>query len=194
MTGGADEKKLLKQMAEIERLNAEKFKSLKFKILKGAEVNIGKDGLLDIADEVLVKLDVAGAAVHSHFKLSRREQTARVIRAMESPHIDIIFHLAGRIINKRAPIDLDMDSVIAAAKRTRTALEINAYPERADIRDEYIRKCVDAGVKMAIDSDAHSIKHFQYLECGIAQARRGWAEKKDIINAWHIEKMLTMLK
>ena len=194
MTGGADEKKLLKQMATIDRLNATKFKSSKFKILKGAEVNIGKDGTLDIADEVLAKLDVAGAAVHSHFKLSRAEQTARVIRAMDNPHIDIIFHLTGRIINKRELIDLDIDAVIAAGKRTGTVLEINAYPERADIKDDYIRKCVDAGVKMSIDSDAHSVKHFSYLSCGIAQARRGWAEKKDIINAWPAEKMLKFLK
>ncbi|MFY9463025.1 MAG: DNA polymerase/3'-5' exonuclease PolX [Candidatus Sungiibacteriota bacterium] len=193
MTGGADEKKLLRQMAEIDIIN-KKSKSRGFRILKGAEVNINKDGTLDIADEVLAQLDVVGAAVHSHFKLSRREQTARVICAMENPHIDIIFHLTGRIINKREAIDLDIDAVIAAAKRTATVLEINAYPERADIRDEYIRKCVDAGVKMSIDSDAHSVRHFQYLAYGIAQARRGWAEKKDIINAWPVEKMLSMLK
>lgn len=195
MTGGADEKKLLKQMEEIDRINKGfRAKGLGFRILKGAEVNINKDGTLDIADKVLSKLDVAGAAVHSHFKFTRREQTARVIRAMENPHIDIIFHLTGRIINRREAIDLDIDAIIAAAKRTRTVLEINAYPERADIKDDYIRKCVDAGVKMSIDSDAHSVKHFQYLDCGVAQARRGWAEKKDIINAWPVDKMLTMLK
>mgnify|MGYP001590904627 CR=1 FL=1 len=193
MTGGSDEKKLLRQMAAIDALN-KKSGGAKFRVLKGAEVNIGKDGSLDIADAVLAKLDIAGAAVHSHFKLSRAEQTARVIRAMENPHIDIIFHLTGRIINKREAIDLDIDAVITAAKRTRMVLEINAYPERADIEDEYIRKCIDAGVKMSIDSDAHSVKHFQYLDCGVAQARRGWAEKKDIINAWPVEKMLKMLK
>jgi DNA polymerase (family 10) len=194
MTGGADEKKLLRQMAAIDALNAEKFKGRKFRVLKGAEINIGRDGTLDIADDVLARLDVVGAAVHSHFKLSRAEQTARVIRAMENPHIDIIFHLTGRIIGRREPIDLDIDAVIAAARRTRTVLEINAYPERADIRDDYIRKCVAAGVRMSIDSDAHAAAHYQYLECGIAQARRGWAEKKDIINAWPAGRMLAMLK
>ncbi len=195
MTGGADEKKLLKQMAAIEVLNRKlKRAKKKIRILKGAEVNIGKDGALDIADEVLAKLDVAGAAVHSHFKLSRAEQTARVIRAMENPHVDILFHLTGRMINKREPIDLDIDAVIAAAKRTKTVLEINASPERLDIKDEYARKCVDAGIKMSIDSDAHAAAHFKYLEHGIATARRGWATKKDIINAWPVEKMLTMLK
>ena len=193
MTGGADERKLLKQMKAIDEINR-KYKSLKFKVLKGAEVNIGKDGSLDIKDEVLAQLDVVGAAVHSHFKIPRAEQTRRIIRAMQNPHVDIIFHLTTRIINKREPIELDVDEVIAAAKRTGTVLEIDAYPDRLDIRDEYVRKCVDAGVKMSIDSDAHSVNHFKYLEMGIAQARRGWAAKEDIINAWPAEKMLKMLK
>ena len=193
MTGGSDEKKLLKQMGEIDRINR-KFKGLKFKILKGAEVNIGKDGRLDIVDRILAKLDVVGAAVHSHFNLSRALQTRRLIRVMENPHVDIIFHLTGRIIGRRPAIDLDIDEIIAAAKRTGTVLEIDAYPDRMDIRDEYARKCVDAGVKMSIDSDAHRVSHFKYLEHGIAAARRGWAEKKDIINAWPVEKMLKMLK
>ncbi|QQG42599.1 MAG: DNA polymerase/3'-5' exonuclease PolX, partial [Candidatus Giovannonibacteria bacterium] len=191
MTGGADEKKLLKQMAEIDKLNKQ-FKN--FKILKGAEVNIGKNGSLDIEDKVLAKLDVVGAAVHSHFKLSRGEETRRVIKAMENPNVDIIFHLTGRVINRREPIDIDVDEIIKAAKRTGTVLEIDAYPDRLDIKDEYIRKCVEAGVKMSIDSDAHSASHFKFLEIGISQARRGWAEKKDIINAWPLEKMLKMLK
>ena len=195
MTRGADEKKLLKQMDAIDRLNAKIVKHYpKFRVLKGAEVNISKDGALDIDDKTLAKLDVAGAAVHSHFILSREEQTRRVVRAMENPHIDIIFHLTGRIINRRAPIQIDIDEIIVAAKRTGTVLEINAYPDRLDIKDDYIRKCVEAGVKMAVNSDAHSVQHFKYLEMGIAQARRGWAEKKDIINAWPVEKMLGMLK
>jgi DNA polymerase (family 10) len=195
MTGGLDEKKLLKQMGEIDRINRVfSAKGLTFKVLKGSEVNIGKDGSLDIADEVLAKLDVVGAAVHSHFKLSRSEQTKRIIRAMENPHVDIIFHLSGRIINRREPIAIDIEEVIKTAKRTGTILEINAYPERADIKDEYIRKCVDSGVKMAINSDAHSKKHFAFLEFGIAQARRGWATKKDIINTRSLGLFLKQLK
>lgn len=193
MTGGADEKKLMRQMARIDELN-KKFKRSKFRILKGAEVNIGKDGSLDIDDATLAKLDVAGASVHSHFGLPRGEQTARVIRAMESPHIDIIFHLTGRIIGKRPAIDVDIDAIIAAAKRTGTVLEINAFPDRLDIRDVYVRKAVRAGVRLAINSDAHAAGHFAVLEYGIATARRGWAEKKDVVNAWPFEKMLSMLK
>ncbi len=195
MTGGADERKLLKQMEAIDEINSKlKVQNAKFKVLKGAEVNIAKDGALDIDDKVLAKLDVVGAAVHSHFNLPFKEQTARIIKAMENPHVDIIFHLTGRIINRREPIELDIDEIIKTAKRTGTILEINAYPDRADIRDEYIRKCVLAGVKMSIDSDAHSVEHFKLLEFGIAQARRGWATKNDIINAWPLEKMLKYLK
>ena len=195
MTGGADEKKLLRQMKEIDRLNAAfRVQCLGFRVLAGAEVNIRKDGTLDIADEVLEKLDVVGAAVHSHFHLTRAEQTKRVIRAMENPHVDIIFHLTTRVISKRGPIELDVNAVIATAKRTGTILEIDALPDRLDIRDEYVRKCVEKGVKMSIDSDAHSVLHFKYLEMGIAQARRGWATKNDIVNAWPVEKMLGFLK
>ncbi len=191
MTGGADEKKILKQMAEIDKIQ-KKFRN--FKIIKGAEVNIGKDGSLDIEDKVLAMLDVVGAAVHSYFKLSREEETKRVVRAMENPNVDIIFHLTGRIINRRGPIEIDFDEIIKVAKRTGTILEIDAFPDRLDIKDDYIKKCVEAGVKMSIDSDAHSVAHFKYLEHGIAQARRGWATKYDIVNAWPLEKMLKMLK
>ncbi len=195
MTGGADEKKILKQMAAIDAINRKfQVSSFKFHVLKGAEVNILKDGSLDINDEVLAKLDVVGAAVHSHFNLSRIEQTRRIIRAMENPHVDIVFHLTGRIINKREPIELDVDEIIKAARRTGTIIEIDAFPSRSDIKDEYIRKCVDVGVKMSIDSDAHSVEHFKFLEFGIAQARRGWCRREDIINAWPLEKMLGLLK
>ncbi len=193
MTSGADEKKLLRQKEVIEKLDT-KFRVQGFRILTGAEVNIMKDGSLDIADAVLRKLDVVGAAVHSHFKLSRDEQTKRVIRAMENPHVDIIFHLTGRIINRRGPIEINIKEVIKVAKQTGTVLEINAYPDRSDLKDEYIRMCVEAGVRMAINSDAHAAGHFKYLEHGIAQARRGWATRRDIINAWPREKMLKFLK
>lgn len=195
MTGGLDEKKLARQMQEIKQVNAKlRKKKINCTVLTGAEVNIMKDGSLDIADKMLAKLDVVGASVHSHFRLSRMEQTARVIRAMENPHVDIIFHLTGRRINRREPVDLDIDAIIAAAKRTGTILEINASPERLDLKDEYIRKCVAAGVKMTIDSDAHAADHFKFLEYGIAQARRGWAEKKDIINTRPLKEFFKSLK
>lgn len=192
MTHGLDEKRLLKQMAEIDKLN-KKFAG-KIRILKGSECDILKDGSLDLSDEVLSKLDVVGVSVHSYFTLPRAEQTARVIRAISNPNADIFFHPTGRIINRRPPIDIDTDAVIAVAKKTGTIMEVNSFPERSDLKDEHVRKCVEDGVKLSIDSDAHSSKHYYLLENGIATARRGWAEKKDVINAWPVEKMLGFLK
>jgi DNA polymerase (family 10) len=113
---------------------------------------------------------------------------------MENKNVDIIFHLSGRIINRREPIQIDVEEIIRRAKKTDTVLEINAFPERADIKDEYVRMCVEEGVLMSIDSDAHAKEHYRLLEYGIAQARRGWATKKDIINVWPVEKMLDFLK
>jgi DNA polymerase (family 10) len=192
MTHGLDEKRILKQMAEIDRLN--KKLGSRIKILKGSECDILKDGSLDLPDEVLAKLDVVGAAVHSHFNLPRKEQTERIVKAMSNPNVDIVFHPTGRIINRRAAYEVDVEELIKTAKKTGTVMEIDAYPDRLDLKDEYIRKCVEAGVKLAIDTDAHSPTHFPYLEYGIAQARRGWAERKDIINAWPLGKMLRFLK
>lgn len=192
MTGGLDEKKILKQMAEIDKLN-KKFAG-KIKILKGSECDILKDGTMDLDDATLAKLDVVGASVHSHFNLSKEDQTKRIMRAMENKSVDIIFHPTGRIIQKREAYEVDMDALIKKAKSTGTIMEIDTYPERLDLKDDHIRKCVEQGVKMSIDSDAHSIAHFQFLEYGIAQARRGWAKKADIINAWPVEKMLGFLK
>jgi DNA polymerase (family 10) len=192
MTHGLDEKRILQQMAEIDRLN--KKLAGKIKILKGSECDILKDGSLDLSDAILAKLDVVGVSVHSHFNLTRADQTARVKRAMANPNVDILFHPTGRIINRRPPIELDMDEIIAFAKKTGTILEVNALPERADLKDEYIRAAIAAGIKLSIDSDAHATAHFQLLDDGIAQARRGWATKNDVINAWPVEKMLKSLK
>jgi DNA polymerase (family 10) len=192
MAHGLDEKRIRAQWKEIDAVN-KKLRG-KIKILKGTECDILKDGTLDLDDETLAQLDVVGVSVHSFFKLPRAEQTARVVRAMNNPNVDIFFHPTGRIINRRPPYDIDIDEIIATAKRTGMILEIDALPERSDLKDEYIRKCVAAGVKMSIDSDAHAAAHYDFLECGIAQARRGWAERKDIVNAWPLEKMLARLK
>lgn len=191
MANGLDEKRIKQQWKEIDKLNSKfQIQNSKFRILKGTECDILKDGSMDLPDEILEKLDVVGASVHSHFNLPRHEQTKRIIRAIENPNVDIIFHLTTRILNKREPIDIDVDEIIKAAKRTGIVLEIDAYPDRSDISDAIIRKCVDAGVRMSIDSDAHAKDHLKFLEFGIAQARRGWAKKSDIINAWPLEKFL----
>ncbi len=191
MTGGLDEKKLLKQGKEIEKLN----KTLEgITILKGAEVNIMKDGTLDIKDEALKKLDVVGISVHSNFNMPKEQMTKRIMKAMENPNADILFHPTGRVIQKREPYEVDIDAVIDKAKETGTILEIDAYPDRLDLKDEHIKKTVRKGVKLSIDSDAHTTLHFKFLEFGIAQARRGWAEKKDIINTRKLEEFLKTLK
>ncbi len=195
MTGGLDEKRIVRQMEEIDKVNKKlKSEGIKITVLKGSECDILEDGSLDLPDSVLSQLDVVGASVHSYFNLSREDQTERIRRAMENKNVDIIFHPTGRIIQKRDAYDVDIDELIRHAKKTGTILEIDALPERSDLKDEYIRKCVAAGVSMAIDSDAHSPVHFQFLKYGIAQARRGFAEKKDIMNAWPLEKMKKFIK
>jgi len=188
---GMDEKKLRQQMKAIDALNR---KLRGIRVLKGAEVNIDRDGGLDIDDETLAALDVVGVAVHSHFGLPRAEQTRRLVRAMENPHADILFHPTGRVLQKREAYDLDIDAVIAAARRTGTILEIDAYPERLDLKDEHVRKAVEAGVKLAIDTDAHAVHHLDYLHFGVTTARRGWARKSDVVNTRPLKQFLAVLK
>ena len=195
MTHGLDDESVLKQGKEIDKVNQKlKEKKIKFYILKGTECDILKDGSLDLSDKVLATLDVVGVSVHSYFNLPINEQTKRVEKAIRNKNVDIFFHPTGRLINKRSAYEIDMERIIKVAGETGTVLEIDAYPDRLDMNYEYIRQCVESGVKMSIDSDAHATTHFQYLEFGIDQARRGWAEKEDIINAWPMEKMLSMLK
>jgi DNA polymerase (family 10) len=192
MARGCDEAKLLEQAAAIRALNR---KLRGFRVLTGAEVNIRDDGSLDVADEALAGLEVVGAAIHTRFHQSREETTRRLVRAIENPHVDVLFHPTARSLGHREPADLDIEAVIAAAKRTGTVLEIDAMPDRLDLPDEYVRKAVAAGVKLAIDSDAHHPAHLAYAdEFGVAVARRGWAREADVINALPAAKCLARLK
>jgi len=192
MANGCDEKRLLEQAASIRELN-EKLRG--FRVLSGAEVNIRKDGSLDVADAALAELEVVGAAVHTAFRQRRSEMTRRVIRAMENPHVDVLFHPTARSIGHREPVDLDIDAVVAAAVRTGTVLEIDAMPDRLDLRDEYVRKAVEAGALLAIDSDAHQPGHLAYADdLGVAVARRGWARRADVVNALPVARCLARLK
>ena len=195
MTGGSDEKKLFKQMKTIDEINHKlKTSGPKLKILKGAEVNIRKDGALDIKDEVLEKLDIVGAAIHSAFNLSKEEQTKRLVKAMKNPHVDVVFHPSGRLIGKREGVELDWDMFFETAKRTGTILEINSSPSRLDLNDENIRRAKNMGIKFSIGTDAHSISELSYNIYGIFQSRRGWVEKKDIINTMSLGDILAFLK
>ncbi len=192
MAKGSDEKKLGEQVEHIRGLNR---KLRGFRVLSGAEVNIRKDGSLDVADEALAELEVVGAAVHSFFGQPRAEATRRVIRAMENRHVDVLFHPTARQLGRREPIALDLDAVIAAAKRTGTVLEVDGIPDRLDLKDEYVRKAVAAGVPLVIDSDAHHPSHLRFAdEFGVAVARRGWARGRDVLNTLPVEKLLARLK
>ncbi|MCC7383069.1 MAG: DNA polymerase/3'-5' exonuclease PolX [Deltaproteobacteria bacterium] len=192
MARGSTEARILEQVAAIDQINT---RLTGFRILSGAEVNIRRDGSLDIADETLARLDVVGAAIHHFFNLTREEMTERMLRVIENPHVDIVFHPTARSLGKRDEVDVDLDRVMAAAARTGTVLEIDALPDRLDLRDELVRKAIQAGVKLAVDSDAHQVSDFAYADTlGVATARRGWATRADVINTRSAGDMLALLK
>jgi DNA polymerase (family 10) len=188
---GLDERKLAQQRKEIDKLN-NRLKS--FKILQGAETNILNDGSIDIKDEALKKLDYAIAGIHSAFKMEKTKMTERIIQAMKNPYIKIISHPTGRILKRRDEYQCDFDKILRAAKEFNVILEINSYPERLDLNDQNIRRAKEAGVKMVINTDSHHKDQLRFIELGIAQARRGWVEKKDIINVHPLEKLLKFFK
>jgi DNA polymerase (family 10) len=192
LAGGLEEQELLEQADKILQLN-DRLRE-EFRILSSAEVNIMKDGSLDIPNTVLDKLDIVGAAIHSHFNLPIETQTERLIKAAKNPSVDILFHPTGRLINRRPGYLVDIEKVIEVAKDTNTVLEIDAHYDRLDLKDEYVRMAVRNGVKLVIDSDAHHPIHYSFLTFGIAQARRGWAIQSDILNTLPADKLLNALK
>jgi DNA polymerase (family X) len=165
-----------------------------FSVLSSAEVNILRDGALDISNNVLDKLDMVGAAIHSGFSLPIETQTQRLVAAAQNPSVDIIFHPTGRIINKRNGYPVNIPKIIETAKDTNTILEIDAHYDRLDLKDEYVKMAVEGDVKLVIDSDAHHPIHYAFLKLGIAQARRGWATKNDILNTLCVQNLLDSLK
>ena len=199
LTNGLDEKQLLNQANTIAEIN-DKIKinnnsnNKHFRILSSAEVNILKDGSLDISNNVLDKLDIVGAAIHSHFSLPIELQTARLISAAQNPSIDIIFHPTGRIINQREGYPVNISKLIEVANESNTILEIDAHYNRLDLKDEFIRMAIENNVKLVIDSDAHHPLHYAFLIFGIGQARRGWAKKSDILNTLSAKELLDSLK
>lgn len=190
---GLDEKQLSEQRKEIDKLN-KKLAKKKFKILQGAETNILKDGSIDIKDEALKKLDYVIAGIHSSLKMKKDEMTKRIIKAMKNKHINIISHPTGRLLKQREEYEIDFDKILKAAKELGVILEINAYPLRLDLSDLNIRRCKEAGVKMIINTDSHRKEQMRFMNLGVAQARRGWAEKKDIINTQSLNKLLKNFK
>ncbi|MFZ3248483.1 MAG: DNA polymerase/3'-5' exonuclease PolX [Pseudolabrys sp.] len=191
MAHGLDPARVSRQIREIDRLNA---KVKGFTILKGIEVDILKDGRLDLPDSTLAQLDIVVAAVHSFFDLPRDAQTERVVRAMQNPHVSIIAHPTGRLIGEREPYEIDMDQVTSAARDLNCCLEINAEPDRLDLNDVHAHMAKTKGVRVAISTDAHSVNAFQYIRFGIDQARRAWLSADDVINTRPLVGLRKLLK
>jgi DNA polymerase (family 10) len=183
-----------KMLAQREQLRSLQDRYPKMHLLHGTELNIAPDGTVDWDEEFLSGFDVTVASVHSHFGQSREEMTRRVIRAIENPAVNIIGHLTTRKIGHRDPVDLDLDAVFDAAARTGTALEINAYPDRLDLRDEHVLWARRRGVRFSIDTDSHAVGHLDVMRFGVATAQRGWLGKDDVINAWPISKLRRFLR
>jgi DNA polymerase (family 10) len=187
---GLDPVGLSKQINQIDLLNT---KLTDIVLLKGIEVDILEDGLLDLPDSILSKLDVVIGAVHSRFDLSRAKQTERIVRAMENPYFTMLAHPTGRLISERGPYDVDMQRVIRQAKQRGCYLELNAHPARLDLLDTYCQMAKAEGVLIAVSSDAHSTLEFDNLRFGLGQARRGWLEKADVLNTRTLRQLLPLL-
>jgi DNA polymerase (family 10) len=189
--GGLIEERLREQVEEIQKLNQE----LKdFTILSGIEVDIKSNGSLDFSDEILSKLDVVIAAIHSGFKQESKIITERIIKAMQNRFVNIIAHPTGRLIGYRESYQVDINEMMEVAAKIGTILEINSYPERLDLNDIYCRMAKEKGVQLAIETDAHSIEGLTFMDLGVAVARRGWLEEKDIVNTLPLDKLLKRLK
>ena len=189
VAGGLTEEELLKRNYEIDKLN-EKFKG-KIKLLKGAEVDILPDGSLDYPDEVLKELDFVIAAVHSRFN---QDNTERIVRAMENPYVNAIAHPTGRIINHREGYPLNLEKVFQKAAETGTALEVNSYYNRLDLRDSHCRMAKRFGVKFVINTDSHHTGHMWMIKLGVGTARRGWVEGHEVINAQNLRELRKFVK
>jgi DNA polymerase (family 10) len=163
-------------------------------ILQGAEVEIKSDGSLDFPDDVLAELDIVIASLHSGLRQPREKITGRLIKAMQNPHVDIIGHPTGRLYPDREPSDLDMDAVLSTAANTGVAMEINAHPARLDLDDVHARRAIELGIKLSINTDAHSEVDLDLMHFGVSSARRAWVEAENVINTWSVAKLSKWLK
>ncbi|MGD2147236.1 MAG: DNA polymerase/3'-5' exonuclease PolX [Anaerolineae bacterium] len=188
ITGGLDAESLREQRAEVEAVNEQLGGG--FRLLAGVEVEVRADGTLDLPDEALAELDLVVAAVHSGLRQDRDKFTGRTLAAIRNPHVDIVAHPTGRRIGEREGADLDTEAVFRAAAETGTALEINAHPSRLDLNDAHIRRAIQLGVTLAINSDAHDARAFDMLRFGVATARRGWASPEHVLNARSVDDVL----
>ncbi len=191
VANGLDENRTREQIRKIQAANASK---LGIRILAGSEVDILKDGRLDLNDEVLAELDVVVASVHSYMNLERAEMTERLLAAIENPYTQIIGHPTGRLLLRRDEFALDMERILDAARKYGVAMECNASPERLDLKDTYLRMAKERGVRIVISTDAHATGGLEAMRYGVRMARRGWLEKKDVINTLPVEKLLAALR
>ena len=187
---GLNRKQLLEEIKQIDRLNA---KLDGIVILKSCEVDILEDGSLDLPDGILRELDLTVCAVHYNFNLPEKQQTERIIRAMDNPHFNILAHPTGRLINKREAYDIDLQAVMAAAKERGCYLEINAQPARLDLTDTNCKLARDLGLKVAISTDAHGIDQLEFMRFGIGQARRGWLNAGEVLNTRKLDELKKLL-
>ncbi len=191
IANGLDADRLLRQQVEVRAVDRE-FADVR--VLHGVEMDIRADGTLDYPDEVLSQLDFVVASLHYSLRQERSVITQRLLNAIENPHVDLIGHPHGQMIEQRPPADLDMDAIFEAAARTGTALEINANPRRLDLEAHYARRAVEMGIPLSINSDAHDTAGMDLLPYGILTARRGWVQAENVINAWPQDRLLAWLE
>ena len=189
--GGLDEARLEKQLGDIAKLNASK--KYRVRVLSGSEVDILKDGTLDFSDDVLARLDFVVASVHNLFTLDREAQTARIIKAIENEHVDMVGHLTGRLLNKREPYDVDIAKVIDAAAANDTIIELNANPWRLDLDWRWWRRAAEKGVLCSINPDAHDIDQLAFAAHGVRIARKGWLTPEQVLNTRSLPEVLSWL-
>jgi DNA polymerase (family 10) len=190
VANGLDEKRLAKQIQEIDRLNAS-YRG--FRVLKGIECDILEDGTLDLDDSILAELDLVIVSIHSKFNLSREKQTARVLKALDHPYATMLAHPTGRLILERDPYEIDIPRVISHARERRRVLELNANPLRLDLNDVYCQMAKEAGVLISINVDGHQCADLANISFGVGQARRGWLEKKDVLNTRPLSELMKWL-
>jgi DNA polymerase (family 10) len=188
---GLSEEKIDKKINEIQKINN---KITEFKVLCGTECDIKPDGSLDYNNKILKKFDIVYAGIHTTFKMTPEQATKRTIKAMENEHVDILAHPTCRLIGRREPLELDIDKIIDTAKNTDTCLEINSFPDRLDLNDLYAKQAKERGVKFVIGTDSHNLNHLSFIRFGIATARRGWLEKKDILNTYSLKEFKKIFK
>ena len=191
VANGLDEKRAVEQIAKI---HAAQKKISGIRLLTGMEVDILKDGRLDMDDELLAQLDIVITSVHSYMNLEKAAMTDRILAAIENPYTQIIAHPTGRLVLRRDPFDYDMQKIFEAAKRHGVVMECNSHPDRLDLKDVHLRAARDAGVKLIIDTDSHATSHLQLMKYGVGTARRGWVEKKDVINTLPLDAFLSALR